>query len=141
MELKPVTVEAEYNAPVSKVWKALTDKAEMKQWYFDIAEFKPEPGFKFQFMGGTEDNQYLHKCEIIEVIPQQKLSYTWQYDGYAGNSLVTFHLYAEGSKTRVVLTHSGIETFPDDAEDLVRSNFEQGWHHIITIALPEYLGK
>ena len=30
----------------------------MKQWYFDLAEFKPEVGFKFQFMGGTEDNQY-----------------------------------------------------------------------------------
>ncbi len=46
---------------ISKVWTAITDKDEMKHWYFDIPKFKPEVGCKFEFGGGQEDanHQYL----------------------------------------------------------------------------------
>ncbi len=42
MNTEPFVIEQTYNAPVSKVWKAITDKDDMKQWYFNLAEFKPE---------------------------------------------------------------------------------------------------
>lgn len=138
MEHSPVIVERVYNAPISKVWTAITDKTEMKQWYFDLAEFKPEVGFKFQFMGGTEDNQYLHLCEILEVVPQKKLTYSWRYDGYEGNSFVTFELFEEGNNTRLKLTHLGLDSFPDN-KDFAKSNFEQGWDEIINTSLTHYL--
>jgi uncharacterized protein YndB with AHSA1/START domain len=138
MEHKPIIVERVYNAPISKVWKAITDKTEMKNWYFDLAEFKPEVGFKFQFMGGTEENQFLHHCEIMEVIPEKKLTYSWRYDGYEGNSFVTFELFEEENKTRLKLTHRGLETFPDKA-DFARTNFEQGWDSILNTSLKVYL--
>jgi uncharacterized protein YndB with AHSA1/START domain len=47
MENDPFVIERTYNAPIAKVWKALTDKNDMKQWYFDLSEFKPEVGFEF----------------------------------------------------------------------------------------------
>jgi uncharacterized protein YndB with AHSA1/START domain len=140
MENKPIIVERKYNAPISKVWKAITDKEEMKQWYFDLAEFQPELGFKFQFIGGTEDNQYLHLCEIIEVIPEKKLTYSWRYDGYEGNSFVTFEVFEEGDETRLKLTHRGLESFPNNP-DFARTNFEMGWDQIINTSLKEYLSK
>ncbi|HMG16656.1 MAG TPA: SRPBCC domain-containing protein, partial [Saprospiraceae bacterium] len=74
MDNLPIIVERIFNAPASKIWSALTDKNEMKKWYFDLKEFKAEVGFKFQFYGGPEDGiQYLHLCEITEVIPNKKL--------------------------------------------------------------------
>src|SRR5882757_3670760 len=86
-----IVFEKEYNAPIAVVWKAITDKDQMKEWYFDIAEFKPEVGFKFQFYGqGREGQKYLHLCEVKEVVPGKKLSYSWRYDKYPGNSLVSF---------------------------------------------------
>lgn len=110
---QPVVVERLFNATASKVWKAITDKNEMKNWYFDLAEFKPEVGFKFQFMGGEEGGkQYLHLCEITEVVPGKKLTYSWRFDGYPGNSFVTFELIEQGNKTLLRLTHRGLETFP-----------------------------
>ena len=58
----------------------------MKEWYFDLEEFKAEPGFTFSFKGiGKEGESYLHLCEVKEVLPNRKLSYTWRYDGYEGN--------------------------------------------------------
>ncbi|WP_316812363.1 SRPBCC domain-containing protein [Pedobacter heparinus] len=49
METKPLIVERSYNAPIEKVWKAITDRDQMKEWYFELKEFKAEKGFKFQF--------------------------------------------------------------------------------------------
>ena len=74
----------------------------------------------------------------MEVINQKKLSYTWRYDGYEGDSLVTFELFKEGDKTRVKLTHEGLETFPASNNDFAPANFLEGWAYIISTSLKEY---
>jgi len=138
---KAIVIERIFNAPVEKVWKAITDKQQMKQWYFDIAEFKPEVGFKFQFTGVGKDGntQYLHLCEVTEVIPKRKLTYSWRYDGYEGNSFLTFELSAEGDKTRLKFSHEGIETFSENGPDFAKESFAEGWTHIIGKSLNEFL--
>lgn len=142
MESTPFVIERTYNAPIKKVWKAITDKDEMKQWYFDLPEFKPEVGFEFQFSAGKdENNPYLHKCKITEVVPQKKLTYSWQYVGYDGNSFVTFELFDEGNKTRLILTHEGLETFPSNNPDLTKENFASGWTHIVGTSLRAFVEK
>ena len=140
MKPEPFVIERTYNAPVEKIWKAITDREQMKQWYFDIAEFKPEPGFEFQFEGGHEDKVFLHLCKIVEMIENKKLSYSWRYDGYEGSSLVTFELFPEGNKTRLKLTHAGLETFPDKP-DFARQNFAEGWTSIVGTSLKEFVEK
>ena len=72
MDNQLIVLERLFNASTTTVWKALTDKNEMKNWYFDLAEFKAELGSKFQFTGGpSPDKQYLHLCEVTEVIPEK----------------------------------------------------------------------
>ncbi len=141
MKNEPFVIERTYNAPVEKVWKAITDKEDMKQWCFDIAEFKPEVGFEFQFEGGKDEKCYLHLCKITEVIPRKKLQYSWRYDGYEGNSFVTFELFAEGDKTRLKLTHEGLETFPISNPDFAKENFVEGWTYLIGSSLKEFAEK
>ena len=141
MKKNPIVIEHTINAPVAKVWQAITDKNQMKEWYFDLKEFRAEPGFEFQFEGGTKENTYLHLCKITEVIPEKKLSYSWRYDGYEGISFVTFELFAEGDKTRIKLTHEGLETFPASNKDFARENFEAGWTDIIGSSLPKFFEK
>lgn len=140
MDHPPIILERVFNAPASKVWTALTDKNEMKNWYFELAEFKAETGFPFQFLGGEEgDKQYLHLCEVTEVIPEKKLTYSWRYDGYAGISYVTFELAAQDEKTLLKLTHRGLESFPQENLDFAAGNFVEGWNQIIHTSLKEYL--
>jgi uncharacterized protein YndB with AHSA1/START domain len=45
----PVIIEVTLNAPAERVWQAITEKDKMKQWYFEVPEFKPEVGFKFKY--------------------------------------------------------------------------------------------
>jgi uncharacterized protein YndB with AHSA1/START domain len=131
---EPLVVERTFDAPVALVWKALTDKEDIKQWSFNISEFAPRVGFEFQFYGGDENVKYLHRCKVTEAIPNKRLAYTWRYEGYAGDSLVTFELFAQGGKTRLRLTHEGLETFPK-LPAFARKNFEQGWTEIVGTSL------
>jgi uncharacterized protein YndB with AHSA1/START domain len=133
-----VVIERTFAAPVARVWKALTDVGEMKQWYFDLKEFKPEVGFEFEFIVEHEGMTYHHLCKITEVIPQRKLAYTWRYKGHEGNSLVTFELFADGNKTQLKLTHEGLETFPK-TPSFARKNFMEGWTQIIGSSLKEFV--
>jgi uncharacterized protein YndB with AHSA1/START domain len=133
-----VVIERTFAAPVARVWKALTDVGEIKQWYFDLKEFKPEVGFEFEFIVEHEGMKYHHLCKITEVIPQRKLAYTWRYKGHKGNSLVTFELFADGNKTQLKLTHEGLETFPK-TPSFARKNFMEGWTQIIGSSLKEFV--
>jgi uncharacterized protein YndB with AHSA1/START domain len=140
MESKNVNVERVFKASSSKLWRALTEKELMKQWYFDLAEFKAEIGFAFEFTGGHEDGtQYKHLCVITEVVPEKKLVYSWRYDGYQGISHVCFELFEENEYTRLKLTHSGIDSFLASNPDLAIHNFEAGWDAIINTSLKSYL--
>jgi uncharacterized protein YndB with AHSA1/START domain len=140
MNTDPIVTERWFDAPVKTVWKALTDKNEMKKWYFDLPDFKLEKGFQFEFMGGPPEGvQYRHLCEITAVVPEKLLAYSWRYDGFAGNSIVTFELIEQGDKTLLKLTHTGLETFPQDNPDFDKKNFIEGWNHIVDISLKDYL--
>jgi uncharacterized protein YndB with AHSA1/START domain len=133
-----VVIERTFNAAVARVWEALTDADEMRVWYFDLKEFKPEVGFEFEFTVEHEGTRYHHLCKITEVIPQKKIAYTWRYAGEEGDSLVTFELFADGDKTRLKLTHEGLETFPK-LPAYARTNFEKGWTEIIGSSLKQYV--
>jgi uncharacterized protein YndB with AHSA1/START domain len=135
-----VVLERTFNAPVARVWRALTDVDQMREWYFDLKEFKPEVGFEFGFVVEHEGNTYDHRCRITEVIPQKKIAYSWRYHGHEGNSLVTFELFPEDEKTRLKLTHEGLDTFPKTAA-FARENFEKGWTAIIGTELRQFLEK
>src|SRR5688572_18209509 len=138
---EPIVVTQTVKAPVAKVWQALTDVAEMKTWYFDMKGFAPEVGQQFEFEGGTDTNKYIHLCTVQEVVPFKKLSHTLRYKGYEGNTLVTYELEERGGLTHVQLTHGGVESFGTTNPDFARSNFEEGWNHIIKQALKEHVEK
>ncbi|HET6224870.1 MAG TPA: SRPBCC domain-containing protein [Bacteroidia bacterium] len=133
-------IERTYNAPLAVVWKAISNKEDMQQWYFkDLVGYKPVIGNEFEFTAGKDDKQFLHLCKVTEVIENKKISYTWRYDGYDGNSLVTFELFPEGEKTKLKLTHAGLESFPAASGDFAKENFANGWGGFVNIRLKEFL--
>ena len=141
MKAEPLVKEVTIKATPARIWKAITDKNEMKQWYFDLADFKAVVGFEFSFEGGPPEKVFNHLCEVTEVVPQKKLTYSWRYEGYAGISHVTFEILPQGETTLLRLTHTGIETFPADTADFKRENFNMGWTQLIQTQLKEYAEK
>lgn len=142
MSNTPLVIERTFDAPATKVWQAITDHRQMKEWYFDLADFKPEVGFFFEFSAGAADKEYLHRCEVTEVEPGKKLTYSWKYQDYPGESFVTFELFPDGDKTRLVLTHRGLESFPShEDKNFGVESFTAGWTQIIGTNLKQFVEK
>ncbi len=140
MKNNPVIVERTFNAPMNRVWKAISEVNEMRNWYFQLENFKAKVGFKFDFLAGAEGGkQYLHLCEVTEVEEGQKLTYSWRYDNYPGNSLVSWALFDKGEQTLLRLTHSELETIAPAGPDFARENFLTGWTYFVHTALKNYL--
>lgn len=141
MQNNNFVIERTFNSSIEKVWHAITDKDAMKQWYFDLEDFKPEVGFEFRFYGqGKEGEPYLHLCKITEVIKEIKLTYSWRYEGYDGISFVSFELFTTGKTTTLKLTHEGLETFPVTANNaFAKENFAEGWTYLIGTGLSKFV--
>src|SRR5262245_2589992 len=98
--IEPVVCEVLIDADPARVWKALTEKDQMKMWYFDLAAFEPRVGFEFRFDVRHKEKEYIHVCQVTEVESGKKITYTWGYDGFEGTSYVTFELIPEGPSTK-----------------------------------------
>jgi len=136
-----VVLERIFNSPVERVWHAITDINQMRLWYFpQLENFQPEKGFETQFNVHHEGKDFLHIWKVKDVVPMKKISVEWKYEGYPGNSLVSFELFPQGNKTRLLLTHEGIESFmPAQYPELGKKNFIEGWTAFMDNQLKQFL--
>lgn len=141
MNAAPFVIEQTYDSSIDKVWSALTDNEKLKKWYFQLEDFQPIVGFTFRFSGTDKGLTFWHRCVITEVIPPNKLVHTWTYEEYPGESLVTWELFAEGDKTRLRLTHTGLETFPKNNPSFAKESFAKGWTYITGTGLKNFLAS
>ncbi|MFB6319617.1 SRPBCC domain-containing protein [Saccharicrinis sp. FJH54] len=135
----PLIKEFIYNAATKKVWQALTDKSMLQKWYFpQIQSFEPKVGFTFTF---DDDHDRYRKIWIVTQITTGKtFAHSWSYNGYPGKSEVIFDLFPENNKTRLRVTHTGLESFPDDPH-FNRERFEWGWNSLLGQNLKHLLEK
>ena len=138
----PIIIEQTFNTSVDTVWNAITEIEQMRQWYFEsISSFKPEVGFETQFNINSQDNNFLHKWKVTEVVPLKMLAYNWKYEGISGDSFVKFELFEENKLTTLRLTHQVLEDFPDDIPEFSRESGVEGWTFFIRKSLKEFLER
>ncbi len=125
----PLIKEFDYNAPVSHVWAALTETGKMRAWYFfQLQNFEPVVGYKFQF--SDTDAGYRKEWVVTKVEAGRTLAHSWAYKGYPGSSEVIFSLSADGNRTRLRVTQTDLESFPDHPH-FKRERFERGWDNLL----------
>lgn len=136
----PIQIEQTFNVPSEKVWHALTDLDEMRQWYFsNIPSFEAKVGFETQFTVQVEDRAFHHQWKVTEVIPQQKIAYEWTFDGYPGRGVSLFELKGNDKETTLRLTATVIEKYPDDIPEFKRESGVAGWNYLLKESLKYYL--
>lgn len=140
--MPPIVVEQLIKQPVSRVWQAITVLDEMKQWYFEnIPAFETKVGFTTRFDVQSEGRNFCHIWTITEVIPINKLSYSWQYTEYSGKSTLSFDLFERQDNTLVRVTTEVLESFPQNIPEFTRDSCTAGWEYFIQGRLKEYLEK
>jgi uncharacterized protein YndB with AHSA1/START domain len=125
---REVTLEVIYPFPPDRVWRALTDSRVLARWLMPN-DFQPRLGHQFQFEGkaGGAAIETID-CEVIELQPPSRLSYTWQSSVDGVLSVVTWVLEPVAEGTRLRMEHReahGATTAAEAWEDrLVRLRIE-----------------
>ena len=119
------------------VWRTLTTPELMGRWLsMTPTGFQPTKGNRFTYQttpAGEWDG--VIRCEVLEVIPNERLVYTWQ-GGHEANvgygsrleTVVTWTLFKVDSGTRVHLVHSG---FVRPKNDAAFKNMSVGWTKVV----------
>ena len=100
-----IVVDYELPGPPAKVWRALTDAKLLASWLMDN-DIQAVVGHRFTFRSrpmGDWDGTV--RCEVLEVVPNEKLSYSWR--GGSLDSVVTWTLAPHGMGTKLHLEHDG----------------------------------
>jgi len=88
MENGQIILQRTYDVPPEQVWEAITGPDQMEEWHLSIDVWK-----------------------VTEVVPGERISYEWRYQGFPGNSRITFELIPDGDATRITVTHKPINLF------------------------------
>lgn len=127
-----IQLEETYNHPIDRVWRAISDETEIAQWFIQ-ADFKPVVGYQYTF---THESTRI-TGEVLVASKPSELRYTWIIGDPDTSSTVAWTLESIEGGTRVVLTHTGIESYGDSAAKMFGS-FKQGWTSCL-VSLLEHL--
>jgi len=125
--MEPIEKNVTINAPVSRVWKALTDPAEIEKWMLMPNTFAPQAGKEFTFQAeASEEWDGVFHCKLNECIENKKIVYTWNTAFINADTLVEIEPKENGDKTELTLIHSGWEKIAENREK-VRNDHSTGW--------------
>jgi uncharacterized protein YndB with AHSA1/START domain len=115
METVAVERSVLIDAPRQRVWQAITDPAQLEQWYapgcpWEIPELQVGTTIKFH---NTDTDIQLASIEELE--PLHRFTLRWELDpAHPGITLLnSFLLEEENSGTWVTVSQAGYESLPD----------------------------
>lgn len=127
MNVKPLVVEREVNAPIEKVFEAWSKPELMNQWMCP-GDRTCESGMNFKVGGEyhitmtNSEGSHTHIGEYKEIIENQKIVFTWS-NHIVKDTVVTVDLKkVSENTTQLILTH---EMFPSEE---LREMHNDGWN-------------
>jgi len=140
-----IRLERVLDAPPETVWRYLTEAELRSRWFMGGTDAKPGGGFDLLVDHDKlsdeavpyPENYAAHKGsawteKVIRFEPPRLLETTFQS---GKNGTVTYELFPEGDRTRLVLTHSGISS-STGAQD-----FGSGWNSHLTVLQEKLAGR
>jgi uncharacterized protein YndB with AHSA1/START domain len=123
-----------FNAPIQKVWSAVTTAEGISTWFMPTSDFQAELGNDF-----TLQSPYgVSPCKVREIDPPNRLVFNW-----GETWMVTFELKDLEGKTEFTLIHAGwiadkvLESGEDTA--VVRGRMDHGWSVGVLPRLAQYV--
>lgn len=133
-----------YNANKERVFQAWTKKDELKQWWgpegftTTIDKMDLVEGGQYRFvMHAPNGNDHVLSGKYIEIIPNEKLVFTWKWeiDGMdQKDTLVSIDFIEQQGATELVVTHENFDT-KEEAED-----HNNGWSSSLDGSFKKYIG-
>jgi uncharacterized protein YndB with AHSA1/START domain len=138
--MEPITAQVwkHVDAPPSEVWKAITDPAKLKRFFFGAdVESGWKPGDPIRMRGEFKGKAYEDKGEIREAVAGERLSFS-HYSPLSGAPdrpenyhVVAFDLAADGDGSRVTLSQSNLDGTVKASVKEHRAEYEKNWQGVL----------
>jgi uncharacterized protein YndB with AHSA1/START domain len=123
-QVKDIEQKAVFNAPIQKVWKAVSTSEGIEAWFMPN-DFRAEVGYEFHIQSPFGPSP----CRVLEIDEPNKLSFSWDTDGW----VVSFFLKDVDGKTEFTLVHAGwkeseeILSKANEKASVIRDRMNNGW--------------
>ena len=129
---REIVMERVFNAPRELVFKAHTDPNLIAKWWgprkytTTVDKLELWVGGVWRFVQHDADgNEYAFNGVYREIVPPERLSYTFEFEGMPGHVLVeTLTFEDQGGKTRLTVT--GLYPSVEDRDGMLQSGMEEG---------------
>jgi uncharacterized protein YndB with AHSA1/START domain len=133
-----VHIQREYRHSPERVWRALTEPAEIAQWLMRADDFVPEVGHKFKLVAKPQPGwRGFVECEVLTCEAPRELSYSWVGNVGQKPMTVRFTLEPTPKGTRLTLHHTGFVGMRGFL--LARLMLGPGWKKMFATRLPSVL--
>ena len=128
-QITKLVIKRLLKADRKRVFSALTDPQKMTQWFYGMETGQARVtcdlrvGGKYSIEMVNEEQTCVPGGEYLEIVPPEKLVFTWSVDGLVEDSKVTIELFERGKQTELVLTHE----LPEE----VSEPHAQGWKNCL----------
>ena len=122
-----------FSASRQRVYRAWTEPELLMKWFVesegrvDKCDIDLRKGGKYRIEGSMKGKPWAIWGEYLEVMPAEKLVYTWRWDfdpevgASVGDTVVTVEFRDAGKQTELTLTHERFES------ENARAGHERGW--------------
>lgn len=94
--------------PPERVWRALTNRRTLAEWLMPN-DFEPQIGRRFRFRPKSGRGKLAAPpiaCQVVEIVPGERLAYSWREHAGDLPDLVTWTLEPVDAGTRLRLEHT-----------------------------------
>jgi len=128
---REIRIERIFDAPRSKVWKAMTDPTLVAQWWgrgnkLVIEKFEPVRGGHWRFVEHAEGQQHGFEGRFREVTPEERVVQTFEWDGMPGHTVLETLTLEDLGDGRTRLMTTSLFFTAEERDGMLQSGMEGG---------------
>ena len=128
---RELRIERIFDAPRPRVWRAMTEPELVKQWWgrgnpLTVERMEVERGGHWRFVEHSDDGDHGFEGRFREVVPPEKLSMTFEWDGAPGHTVVQTMTLEDMGDNRTRMVSTSMFFTKEDCDAMMSSGMEGG---------------
>jgi uncharacterized protein YndB with AHSA1/START domain len=128
---REIRIERIFDAPRSKVWKAMTDPSLVAQWWgrgnkLVIEKFEPVRGGHWRFVEHADGQQHGFEGRFREVTPEERVVQTFEWDGMPGHTILETATLEDLGDGRTRIVNISLFFTTEERDGMLQSGMEGG---------------
>ena len=128
---REIRIERVFDAPRSRVWRAMTDPDMVKQWWgrgndLEVVRLELERGGHWRFIEHGPEGDHGFEGRYREVVPEERMVLTFEWDGMPGHPCVETMTLEDLGDGRTKLVTTTLFYTSEERDGMLQAGMEEG---------------